>query len=87
MSGNGGATGLGQITFGNWPQLAASRSPQRPRSSFDPAEPGIHKWVQKGGSFLRPDHYCPRYMDGTRGKSEPSTATDHAGFRCVKDAD
>jgi len=71
-------------------QLAAERdvahNPQGPQSSFDPAEPGVSKRVQKGGSFLCTDRYCTRYMVGTRGKSEPSTATNHAGFRCVKSA-
>ncbi|MGA7215791.1 MAG: formylglycine-generating enzyme family protein [Terrimicrobiaceae bacterium] len=62
-----------------------ARNPQGPESSFDPAEPGVRKRVQKGGSFLCSDQYCTRYIVGTRGKSEPSTATNHAGFRCVKD--
>ena len=61
-----------------------ARDPQGPENSFDPAEPGIFKRVQKGGSFLCTDQHCTRYMVGTRGKSEPSTATNHAGFRCVK---
>ena len=69
-------------------QLAAegdvSHNPQGPETSFDPAEPGVSKRVQKGGSFLCTDQYCTRYMVGTRGKSEPSTATNHAGFRCVR---
>jgi formylglycine-generating enzyme required for sulfatase activity len=54
--------------------------------SVGSAEPGISKRVQKGGSFLCTDQYCTRYMVGTRGKSDPSTATNHAGFRCVKSA-
>ena len=62
-----------------------ARNPQGPESSFDPAEPGVRKRVQKGGSFLCSDQYCTRYIVGTRGKGEPSTATNHAGFRCVKD--
>jgi formylglycine-generating enzyme required for sulfatase activity len=69
-------------------QLAAgsgvASNPQGPENSFDPAELGVSKRVQKGGSFLCTDQYCTRYMVGTRGKSEPSTATNHAGFRCVK---
>ncbi len=60
-------------------QLAAAggvaRNPQGPANSFDPAEPGVRKRVQKGGSFLCSDQYCTRYIVGTRGKSEPSTAT------------
>jgi formylglycine-generating enzyme required for sulfatase activity len=60
------------------------RNPQGPADSNDPDEPGVPKRVQKGGSFLCTDQYCTRYMPGSRGKAEPSTATNHAGFRCVR---
>jgi sulfatase modifying factor 1 len=62
-----------------------ARNPQGPPNSVDPDEPGVPKRVQKGGSFLCTDQYCTRYMPGTRGKSDPETATNHAGFRCAKD--
>lgn len=52
--------------------------------SVDPTEPGVRKRVQKGGSYLCTDQYCTRYMPGGRGKGEPSSATNHLGFRCVK---
>lgn len=58
-------------------------NPTGPRDSYDPAEPGIKKKVQRGGSFLCSDQYCSRYMPGGRGKGEPSTSTNHIGFRCV----
>ena len=54
------------------------------RDSFDPAEPGMAKRVQRGGSFLCTDQYCTRYMVGTRGKGAPDTGSNHAGFRCVR---
>ncbi len=60
-----------------------ARNPQGPDTSFDPAEPGQMKKVQRGGSFLCTDQYCSRYMVGTRGKGEVSTGTNHLGFRCV----
>ena len=60
-------------------------NPQGPPSSFDPAEPTEKKRVHRGGSFLCTDKYCTRYMIGTRGKGEPRTASNHVGFRCVKD--
>jgi len=70
-------------------QLAAkggpARNPRGPDSSFDPAEPGVKKRVHRGGSFLCTDQYCTRYMVGTRGKGEVSTATNHVGVRLVKD--
>jgi formylglycine-generating enzyme len=62
-----------------------SNNPQGPLESFDPAEEGTKKKVQRGGSFLCTDQYCTRYMLGTRGKGEYRSATSHVGFRCVKD--
>jgi formylglycine-generating enzyme required for sulfatase activity len=68
-------------------ELAArgvAHNPQGPDSSYDPAEPGEKKRVHRGGSFLCTDQYCTRYMVGTRGKGEASSAANHLGFRCVK---
>jgi formylglycine-generating enzyme len=61
------------------------KNPQGPSDSYDPAEPGLKKKVQRGGSFLCTDQYCTRYMVGTRGKGEYRSATNHIGFRCVMD--
>ena len=68
-------------------QLAGrvARNPKGPDASWDPAEPGQAKKVQRGGSFLCTDQYCSRYVVGTRGKGEISTGTNHVGFRCVAD--
>jgi formylglycine-generating enzyme required for sulfatase activity len=69
-------------------ELAGSpltRNPQGPPASFDPAEPGAKKKVQRGGSFLCTDQYCSRYILGTRGKGEWRSGANHIGFRCVKD--
>lgn len=60
-----------------------TRNPQGPDSSYDPAEPGHAKKVQRGGSFLCTDQYCSRYIVGTRGKGDVDTGTNHLGFRCV----
>jgi sulfatase modifying factor 1 len=65
---------------------AITRNPKGPSSSFDPAEPGAKKKVQRGGSFLCTDQYCTRYILGTRGKGEWRSGANHIGFRCVKDA-
>jgi formylglycine-generating enzyme required for sulfatase activity len=62
------------------------RNPQGPAVPFDPAEPTEEKRVLRGGSYLCTDQYCTRYVLGTRGKSEITTASDHLGFRCVKPA-
>jgi formylglycine-generating enzyme len=61
-------------------------NPKGPEESIDPSEPGVPKKVHRGGSFLCSDQYCSRYMPGGRGKGEPSTSTNHLGFRLVKDA-
>jgi len=63
-----------------------ARNPNGPASSFDPQEPGAQKRVQRGGSFLCTEQYCSRYLVGTRGKGEISSASNHIGFRCVRDA-
>jgi formylglycine-generating enzyme required for sulfatase activity len=60
------------------------RNPQGPANSNDPAEPGIPKRVQRGGSFLCCENYCVRFMPGGRGKGEPDSTTNHIGFRCVR---
>jgi formylglycine-generating enzyme len=67
-------------------QGGIARNPQGPTTSLDPAEPDQPKRVQRGGSFLCTDEYCTRYMVGTRGKGEVRSASNHLGFRCVKDA-
>ena len=66
-------------------KFGPDRNPQGPRASFDPMEPGVPKRVQRGGSYLCCDNYCMRYLPGARGKGEPESATNHIGFRCVRD--
>jgi sulfatase modifying factor 1 len=70
--------------------LAATKkvvsNPQGPASGSDPAEPGIAKRVQRGGSFLCCDQYCSRYIVGARGKGAVDSGTSHVGFRCVRSA-
>jgi formylglycine-generating enzyme len=65
---------------------AAAQDPQGPADSLDPAEPGMAKRVQRGGSFLCSDTYCSGYMPAMRMKCSPDTGLNHAGFRCVKSA-
>ncbi len=64
-----------------------TKNPQGPADGYDPAEPNEKKKVQRGGSFLCTDQYCTRYMVGTRGKGEIRSASNHIGFRCVKDVE
>lgn len=60
------------------------RNPEGPPSSFDPAEPGVKKRVQRGGSYLCTDQYCTSYLPGWRGKGAADSAATHIGLRCVK---
>ena len=64
--------------------LSPTNNPTGPAGSFDPAEPGLPKRVQRGGSYLCSDLYCVRYKPGTRGKGEVSSGASHVGFRCAK---
>ncbi len=66
-------------------KTGVARNPKGPESSNDPSEPGSKKRVQRGGSYLCTDEYCSRYMVGTRGKGEVSTASNHLGVRFVMD--
>lgn len=66
-------------------QSTLADNPQGPRESNDPAEPGVPKRVQKGGSFLCTDQYCMRYVVGSRGRGAPDTGSNHVGFRLVRD--
>jgi formylglycine-generating enzyme required for sulfatase activity len=63
-----------------------TRNPQGPPDSLDPQEPDIPKRVLKGGSFLCSDHYCVRYLAGSRGKGAADTGASNVGFRLVRSA-
>ena len=67
-------------------QFSAARNPKGPLASVDPGEPGVPKRVRRGGSFLCAENYCMRYLPGARDKSEPTSAANHIGFRCVRSA-
>jgi formylglycine-generating enzyme required for sulfatase activity len=64
----------------------ATHDPRGPQDSFDPAEPGVPKRVNRGGSYLCSDQYCSRYILGSRGKGAPDTGASNLGFRCVRSA-
>jgi formylglycine-generating enzyme required for sulfatase activity len=61
-----------------------AQNPKGPADSVAPAEPGVPKRVQRGGSFLCTSELCTRYLVGARGRGEPSSSTNHVGFRCVR---
>ena len=57
--------------------------PVGPLESFDPDEPGITKYVQRGGSFLCSADYCVRYRVAGRGKGARDTGASNVSFRCI----
>ena len=63
---------------------SAVKNPAGPDSSFDPQEPGTVKRVQRGGSFLCSQHYCRRYLVGSRGKGEVKSSASNLGFRVAR---
>jgi formylglycine-generating enzyme len=63
---------------------AGRHNPAGPPDSFDPAEPGVPKRVQRGGSFLCSEEYCVRYLVGSRGKGAADTGSSNVGFRGVR---
>lgn len=60
-----------------------AHNPRGPEDSHDPTEPGVAKRAQRGGSFLCAIDDCTQYLVGSRGKGDPSSGTNHLGFRCV----
>lgn len=64
--------------------VGPAQNPQGPDRSLDPEEPGAAKRVVRGGSFLCSDHYCSRYLVGSRGKAEMSSGSSNLGFRGVR---
>jgi sulfatase modifying factor 1 len=62
----------------------AVSNPKGPSDSYDPQEPEMVKRVQKGASFLCNPQYCERYIAGSRGKGEVTSASNNLGFRCVR---
>ena len=69
--------------YAKLPANEVTRNPKGPAGPVTPQEP---MRVQRGGSFLCTDHYCTRYLVGSRGKGEIHTASNHLGFRCALDA-
>jgi formylglycine-generating enzyme required for sulfatase activity len=71
-------------TYTHYGYSSVTRNPTGPERGYDPVEPAVPKRVQRGGSFLCSSQYCARYLVGARGKGEPSTGSNHVGFRCVR---
>jgi formylglycine-generating enzyme required for sulfatase activity len=64
-------------------QSNGGTDPLGPTDSLDPDEPGITKYVQRGGSFLCSAEYCVRYRVAGRGKGARDTGASNVSFRCI----
>jgi formylglycine-generating enzyme required for sulfatase activity len=68
----------------NYYEKSPAIDPQGPSEGYNPRGSGAPLRVQKGGSFLCSDQYCMRYLAGSRGKGEETSASTNLGFRCVE---
>lgn len=73
----------------NWfKDLAATSTiavnPKGPGTSFDPNEPGMIKYVSKGGSYLCSYDYCSNYRPTARQATTFDSGQSHIGFRCAR---
>ena len=62
----------------------AVHNPTGPASSYDREAPGMRQKVQRGGSYLCSEHYCRRYLVGSRGKGEIRSTSSNLSFRLVQ---
>ncbi|MDD9895904.1 MAG: formylglycine-generating enzyme family protein [Gammaproteobacteria bacterium] len=51
--------------------------------SLDPNEPALPKRSIRGGSFLCSENFCSGFRVSARMPAEPTSSTNHTGFRCV----
>lgn len=70
--------------FATLPANRVTENPVGPEVSYDPAEPGITKYVTKGGSFLCASNYCSNYRTTARQGTAFDSGMSNVGFRCVK---
>jgi sulfatase modifying factor 1 len=70
--------------FAMLPANKVTENPEGPEVSYDPTEPGITKYVTKGGSFLCASNYCSNYRTTARQGTAFDSGMSNVGFRCVK---
>ncbi|WP_088323561.1 formylglycine-generating enzyme family protein [Polaribacter tangerinus] len=59
------------------------RNPTGAKTPFSPSNPRQLEYVMKGGSFLCHASYCASFRISARMGMEPSSSSDHIGFRTV----
>ncbi len=58
-------------------------NPKGAEKSYSPANPYQLEYVMKGGSFLCHESYCASFRISAKMGMEPSSSSDHIGFRTV----
>ncbi|WP_375240893.1 formylglycine-generating enzyme family protein [Polaribacter sp.] len=58
-------------------------NPKGAEKSYSPSNPYQLEYVMKGGSFLCHESYCASFRISARMGMEPSSSSDHIGFRTV----
>lgn len=69
--------------FAMLPTDKATENPAGPETAYDPEEPGVIKYVTKGGSFLCASNYCSNYRTTARQGTAFDSGMSNVGFRCV----
>lgn len=59
------------------------KNPTGAETSYSPSNPYQLEYVMKGGSFLCHESYCASFRISARMGMEPSSSSDHIGFRTV----
>lgn len=59
------------------------RNPRGARTSYSPSSPSQLEHVMKSGSFLCHESYCASFRISAKMGMEPSSSSDHIGFRTV----
>lgn len=58
-------------------------NPKGAKKSYSPSNPYQIEYVMKGGSFLCHESYCASFRISAKMGMEPSSSSDHIGFRTV----
>jgi len=69
--------------YGSLPPNEVLSNPTGAEKSFSPANPYQLEYVMKGGSFLCHASYCASFRISAKMGMEPSSSSDHIGFRTV----
>jgi formylglycine-generating enzyme required for sulfatase activity len=69
----------------NYYAQAPAQNPRGPAAGYDPAGTGYGQRAMRGGSWLCDRTYCLRFRPAARHGVDELTATNHSGFRIVRE--